>query len=109
LRDAVAEGPVLLLHLDQAHDDIRRFNDPAGLDGGREACEQRLLDVERASLIAGDLDEDHRPTVGDAEVLGCTDEFVGGVPDGKPSPTRQSLRGVLQEIVDELISNRRSD
>jgi DNA-binding transcriptional LysR family regulator len=29
--------------------------------------------------------------------------------DGKPSPTRQSLRGVLQEIVDELLSNRRSD
>ena len=29
--------------------------------------------------------------------------------DGKASPTRQSLRGVLQEIVDELLSNRRSD
>ena len=28
--------------------------------------------------------------------------------DGKPSPTRQSLRGVLEEIVDELLSNRRS-
>jgi hypothetical protein len=29
--------------------------------------------------------------------------------DAKPSPTRQSLRGVLQEIVGELLSNRRSD
>jgi DNA-binding transcriptional LysR family regulator len=29
--------------------------------------------------------------------------------DGKPSPTRQSLHGVLQEIVEELLSNRRSE
>src|SRR3984893_7754876 len=57
LRDAVAEGPVLLPHLDQAHDDIRRFNHPASLDGGREACEQRLLHVQCAPLIAGDLNE----------------------------------------------------
>jgi DNA-binding transcriptional LysR family regulator len=29
--------------------------------------------------------------------------------DGKPSVTHESLRGVLHEIVDELLSSRRSD
>src|SRR6185503_11925713 len=59
LGDAVAEGPVLLLHLDQADQDVLLPDAQLGVQAvGRHPIEG-LPDLDGPPFIEGDLDEDH--------------------------------------------------
>src|SRR5882724_1486798 len=68
LRFAVAERPVLLLHLDQIDENVLAPQAGTGRKTLGDALEQLLLLLEGAGVIRGDLDEDQVARIGNSEI-----------------------------------------
>src|ERR1700733_10519975 len=79
LRDAVAERPVLFLHLDEVDEDVLGPQSDGGLQAVGDSFEKRLLLLDRAAFVPGNLD--HHQVVGavDAEIVGVVQKVIGVV------------------------------
>src|SRR5258708_17143266 len=68
LRDAVAEGPVLLLHLDEIDEDILAPEPDAFVQPIGDRLVEGLLDLDRATFVEGELDDQRVCAAFDAEI-----------------------------------------
>src|SRR5579863_3543410 len=57
LRHAVAERPVLLLHLDEIDEDVFHPEADRGVEAFGDGLVERFLLLDRSALVPGDLDD----------------------------------------------------
>src|SRR5712691_9538643 len=74
LCDAVAEGPVLLLRLDEVDEDVLGAHARRLAQTRRDAREQRFANLDAPARTERDLDEDDAVGPRDAEVAGVVDQ-----------------------------------
>src|SRR5262249_14543926 len=79
LRLSVAEGPVLLLHLDQGNEHVLLPETEALVQTVRDRPVERLLQLGAPALVEDDLDEDAVRAALDAEIGPVDDQLFGRV------------------------------
>src|SRR5579863_5783211 len=76
---AVSEGPAFLPDLDQIHQHVLASDAGRGGEAVGDRPEKRLLLLERAPLVPGDLDHHEILAAADPEIVGVEGEILRGV------------------------------
>src|SRR5215510_4814165 len=103
LCDAVAEGPILLLDLDQVDEDVLRAHVQLEAQAFDYALVEGLFHLDATAFVQRDLDGDEAVGAVDVEIVRVEDEALARVLGDDLEPVlERHVQGVEHRLVDDV-------